>query len=469
MKVLWLCNVMLPAIAERLQLEASNKEGWLTGLAETLLRRGEENKIELGIACPVPEQLLQEKDICERKVDTQYGRIDVYGFREDVSRPHIYEKDLESAMTKILESCDPDVIHCFGTEYPHTLAMCRTCPEKSRLLIGIQGLCGVYADAYFADLPERVKNTVTFRDFVKRDSIPEQQRKFAMRGVFEKEAVELAGNITGRTAWDRFYAEKWNPQARYFMMNETLRPDFYGVHWKREDCEPCSIFVSQGDVPLKGLHYLLKALPAVLVRYPDTHVYVAGANITQYGTWKQKLKISAYGSYLRSLLKENGLQEHVTFLGRLNGGQMKERYLKSHLYVCCSSIENSPNSLGEAMLLGMPCVSADVGGIPSIFSGGEDGILYGGFRSPANEFDNMRDLKEPDEEQLERIAKRLSEAIIEIWMDERKTEQYCRNARNHAERTHDREANYNRLTEIYASIAGITSGGSGAEEEIHYR
>ena len=34
MKVLWVCNIMLPAIAGALHKEASNKEGWLSGLLE---------------------------------------------------------------------------------------------------------------------------------------------------------------------------------------------------------------------------------------------------------------------------------------------------------------------------------------------------------------------------------------------------------------------------------------------------
>ena len=44
MKVLWLCNIMLPRIAEELGMPKSNKEGWLTGISETILAN-KENKI----------------------------------------------------------------------------------------------------------------------------------------------------------------------------------------------------------------------------------------------------------------------------------------------------------------------------------------------------------------------------------------------------------------------------------------
>lgn len=454
MRVLWLCNMMLPAIAEQMKLEASNKEGWISGLASVMLRRQGENGIELAVAFPAPEALLSAgQTVCRHIVTLQGVDLICYGFRENTGRPDVYDEALEGRMREITDAFLPDIIHCFGTEYPHTLAMCRAFPAKSRLLIGLQGLCTLCADAYFANMPDKAIRTVTLRDILRRDSLLEQQRKFVRRGKMEKEAVTLAGNVTGRTAWDRFYTKEWNPEARYYSMNETLRGDFYETVWSRDACEPHSIFVSQGDYPLKGLHYMLKALPRILADYPDTKLYVAGNCVVNYGTLKQKLTISGYGRYLRRLIKENRLQEKVVFLGRLNSAQMKEQYLRSHIYVCCSSLENSPNSLGEAMLLGMPCVSADVGGIPSIFTDGEDGILFEGFRNSANGFYNTRILKQKNKQMFEDICQSLSEAVLEMWGEENKAEMYCGNARKHAERTHNRDQNYARMTEIYAEIA----------------
>ena len=442
MKVLWLCNIMLPMIAEQLNMEASNKEGWLSGLADVILKKRESNGIQLALAFPAPEQMLsKEQEICEHEITVQGCRVSCYGFREDVRKPEIYDGKLEDRMKRILDSWEPDLVHCFGTEYPHTLAMCRAMGRKDRLLISIQGLCGPCAECYFSDLPEKVICSVTLRDYLKKDSIRQQQRKFEMRGEMELEAVKLAGNIAGRTEWDRFYSEKWHKEAHYFKLNETLRENFYDSVWSREDCIPHSIFLSQGDYPIKGLHYMLKAMPAILAEYPDARVYVAGNSVVDYRTIKQKLKISGYGKYLRKLLRENNLQEKVVFLGKLDAEGMKERYLKSHLFVCCSSIENSPNSLGEAMLLGMPCVSADVGGIPSIFTGGEDGILYQGYRKELNSGSN-----------LETVSARLAESVIELWKNRDWQVEYCRNARKHAEENHDREKNYRKMTEIYTKI-----------------
>ena len=88
----------------------------------------------------------------------------------------------------------------------------------------------------------------------------------------------------------------------------------------------------------------------------------------------------------------------------------------------------------------------------SIFTDREDGILYEGFKTPENLFDNIRYEKETGEYTLENSVKSLANAVIEIWGDKEKMLQYCQNARNHAKKTHEREQNYRRMQEIYADI-----------------
>lgn len=454
MRILWVCNMMLPAVAEYLHREAGNKEGWLTGLSGVILERQKENGIVLGAAFPVEKEL----DGYRATIPVKGAALVCYGFYEDTGRAERYDKALEEKLSKIVLDFQPDVVHCFGTEYGHTLAVSRVFPEKNRILISIQGLCAVYANTYLANLPEYVVRRVTLRDLLKRDSLLQQRRKFVLRGEMEKEAIRNAGNVTGRTLWDKYYTREWNPSANYFSMNETLRPDFYSGRWDPEQCEPYTIFLSQGDYPVKGLHYMLLALPGILTHYPQAKVCVAGNSLVKDSTWKDRLKLSSYGKYLRDIIRENHLQDRVVFLGRLNVAQMKAQYLRSGLFVCCSTIENSPNSLGEAMMLGVPCVSADVGGIPSLFVHLEDGILYPGFRTKENSFDNVCDENGTEQEQLENNVEMLKNAIVKIWKDSSKIKDYSHHARLHAKETHNRERNYCKMMEIYAEII---AGGAG--------
>ena len=200
---------------------------------------------------------------------------------------------------------------------------------------------------------------------------------------------------------------------------------------------------------------MLQAMPEILKKYPDAEIYVAGNSIIKTAAekgmsgLKGKIKLESYGKYILSLMKQTGTLEKVHFLGRLDAEQMKQRYLDSHVFVCPSSIENSPNSVGEAMLLGVPTVCSDVGGVSSIFHGETcsartdlaaglseekaDGILY-----PVNDIHALAD------------------AVCRMFAGGDRVENYTKNAREHARENHNPEKNYGRLMEIYQAINKCT-------------
>lgn len=426
MRVLWVCNIILPAVARQLGVPHSNREGWLTAMMDRFLQEQHRNRITLGIAFPVTEELGNiDRDMTFGEEESCH----CYGFIEDLSTPEKYDSAIEDRMKEILEDFKPDIVHIFGTEFPHALACLRAYRRPARTLISIQGLVSSCAEAYMADLPTSVQRQVTFRDLVKKDSLKQQQAKFQKRGLYEKEAIRLTGHIAGRTDFDREMTSNINPEAKYHLLNETMRSCFYRDRWKRNECIPYSIFLSQGDYPLKGFHYLLKAMPMVLAQYPEAQVFVAGNNILRNETWQDRLKRSAYGKYLKKLIRENHLKDKVTMLDSLDAEGMKEQFLKSHVFVCPSVLENSPNSLGEAMLLGVPCVAADVGGVHNILMDGGDGLLY-----PAGSVEG------------------LAEKLIEIFSKESISQQYSQNARRHARETHDADQNYYKMIRIYEEI-----------------
>jgi glycosyltransferase involved in cell wall biosynthesis len=55
---------------------------------------------------------------------------------------------------------------------------------------------------------------------------------------------------------------------------------------------------------------------------------------------------------------------------------MVEIFKSSNVFVLPSFVENSPNSLGEAMMIGTPSICSAVGGIMSIIDNEKNGLLF---------------------------------------------------------------------------------------------
>lgn len=428
MRILWVLNLMPPVIGQKLGKECSVKEGWISGLLEQVVKGKGAEKISLGICYPVntkAEETRQEIRLGEKT-------ILCYGFVEDTVHPERdAEVELINRFGQIFSDFQGDLLHIFGTEYGHCLAAARAFSRPRRTLIGLQGIISLCAREYLADLPEKVYKKNSFRDWLKQDGIISQQEKFTLRGEREKKALRISGNVTGRTNFDREAAYEMNPKARYFTMNETLRKEFFNGRWGKNDCIPHRIFFSQADYPLKGFHYLLESLPRIKEEFPDVTVAVAGNSLIKGKTFKERMKISGYGKYLEELMKKVGMEEKIIFLGKLSAEEMKAEYLKCHTYVCASSLENSPNSLGEAMCLGVPVVASDTGGIPSMLTHEKEGLLF----PKGNE-------------------EALAQAVIRLWKDSRLCENLSEAAMLRGRKTHDGEKNFKRLLEIYREICG---------------
>ncbi len=440
--VLWICNIMLPVIAKELGLPYSNREGWLSGIYARI--RKENRDVKITVCFPMSREEIEKLPAnrilsCEKEQEKDKERLywrklrvlenPCYAFEEDLTHPENYDVRMEQQFEEILAEAKPDILHIFGTEFPHTLAAVRAYQDPAHTLIGIQGLCGEIAKVYRAGLPDSVWSQISFRDFLRRDSMKQQQNKFFQRAEHEKQALLLTGHITGRTEFDRAGTAAVNPKAQYHTMNETMRPEFYEGSWAIEHTEPYSIFLGQGDYPLKGMHFLLEAMGKLKDAYPALHLYVAGNSIISCKTLKEKCKLSAYGKYLRVLMRVYELEERVTVLGKLSAAQMKEQFLRASVFVCPSVLENSPNTLGEAMLLGVPVVAARTGGIPSMVEDGVTGLLF-----------HNQD------------ADDLADSIAQIWADPKYAKELSRQERIRAGQVHDGEKNYERLLQIYGEI-----------------
>ena len=69
------------------------------------------------------------------------------------------------------------------------------------------------------------------------------------------------------------------------------------------------------------------------------------------------------------------LRGAVEWLGSLAPAEIVSELKATSVYVHPSIVENSPNSLAEAMILGVPCVASSAGGVPSLLKDGHEGLL----------------------------------------------------------------------------------------------
>lgn len=412
-RVLWVCNKVPTAIANKTGLENKSVGGWLDYFCEELLHI---DKIELTVVA--------------------LGDIDTTRKFED-NQVYIFTSEKHIDFTNIIKSVNPDIIHIWGTEYLHSNKALKASQKTGKLdkaVISIQGLVSLYGYYHYTEgLPHNVIHRLMPRDLVRPSSIAYGRKDFISRGKAEIETVKIAHNIIGRTDWDRAAVYFYNPSAKYYFCNECLRDSFYTRKWEISNMERHSIFISQCSYPVKGFHYVIEALKYILSRYPDTKVYTTGKNLLNLSL-VDKLKKTSYQQFILDLIKKEKLEKHVFFLGTLTEKEMCDQYLKCHVFVSPSTIENSPNSVGEAMILGCPVVASDVGGVKNMLVHNQEGFVY---QSSAPYM--------------------LAYYICKIFDDDMLARTFSQNARKHANKIFDRDKNFSTLLDIYNSISNKVS------------
>lgn len=363
MKVLWTANLIPANLAVKLNITTEVLGGWVESMAKQLCKA---DGIELAIACKCEET---------RVFSEESDGVKYYSLNYSDSTEF---NALVSVCSKIISDFSPEIVHIEGTEFLHSKAM--LCAAKSQnipTVVSMQGILNGYYNYQCGNLQiDDMMFSKSITDIFSAWILHLRKTKwFKPRMKFEKEIIENADYILGRTTWDRAHSYAINPNAKYYSCSRILRAPFYEEKWNLEKAERHSIYVGNGYNALKGVHFVVMALPYLIREYPDIKVYVAGYKPYQNNDKRSILK-KGYAAYLKKLICDLGVQDHIEFTGPLKAHQVAKMLSKVNAYVLCSTIENSPNTLGEAMMVGTPCVAAYVGGVSDMAEDGKEALFY---------------------------------------------------------------------------------------------
>jgi glycosyltransferase involved in cell wall biosynthesis len=356
MKVLWFSPT---ASLFESRISGHNGGGWISALEERIRAQ---SSVELGVVfeygSPVDSSVIERVTYYPLKITQK-------------KRKQRLASAIEESL-KIIDDFQPDVIQFFGSEWWYGLLAEHT---DIPCVVHMQGSLPSYYNArYPAGFSVWNKLLSRHTSFMQKLLVFRIDSTFRKNAEQEERIIKANRYFMGRTHWDRSIVRFYNPDASYFACQEMLRSCFLEseAHWKFSSGKVKIMSTISGPL-YKGMDVILKT--ARLLREHSSIDFewrvcgVANADLME----------SVYG--IQSALVG------VKLLGVVSQDELVEHLLASTFYVHPSYIDNSPNSVCEAQVLGVPVIATNVGGVSSLVEDGKTGFLV-----PANDPLKIADL-----------------------------------------------------------------------------
>jgi len=361
MRALWFTNSLCNY---KTHTNGYNGEGWITSLHESFLSfcpdiqlgvcfcmDGQPTKVEYKntVYYPIP---YHSKSIKDKVIDfLRYA---------DETRDSILWPYYIKHFKQVIQDFQPDVIEIFGSEVYIGLASIAAKELNIPCCLHIQGLLSFYME-------KLLPNGITKEAFIMKDGLKGAFANFQLllywrRSCYrEKVLLKAVPHFIGRTTWDKQAVCILNPYAEYHYGGEIFRSCFYKTEERHLPKKTVIITTSSG-ASYKGFDIILN-IAKILKQ--EMHIDFE---------WK------VYGNvdykFFERVTKINHNDVNVSLMGIIAAEELKGAMLNATVYVQPSYIENSPNSLAEAQILGVPVVATNVGGTSSMVQDNETGFLF---------------------------------------------------------------------------------------------
>lgn len=414
MRVLWLTPAQLPAVTGESAMVGG---GWLEGLRLALERF--EPGIELGIAArsSSPRAPVQQGNATYFALGP-WGRSRYQSAAEAWGRGGGDAQTI-SAARHVIRQFRPDLVHVHGTEHALGFAAIGSGIPSVATLQGIATVC----EHFMLDvvpLSQIIRSSAT-RSFLRGAGLIPNYLSMRRRAVDERAIIRGLDHFMGQTEWDKTVLKFLNSSAKYFHTECVVQPVYYEQQWSPPQSPEKTIFCVGKAAPYKGLETLLEAVRVLrMAGSRSIRLRVAGA-----------VRGSALWPTLSAIVRRGDIQSQVVWLGPLSAAGLVSESRRANVFVHPSHIDNQPNSLIEAMLMGMPIVAGAVGGVPELLEHETNGLLY-----------------------HDRDPYALAGALARLLDDEAYARSLGREARRTAHVRHDPETIARRTSAVYDAILG---------------
>lgn len=343
--------------------------GWITSLIRLVKNNTE---VKLGVVYATNSQN-ERYNIDDIKLFPVYIKsLSVWGklrlYYGDYKHQHF--DDYINGAQKAIENFRPDIIHLFGLEgkFAHILGHAH-CP----IVCHLQGILPPIANAFFPSGMSKSSLLWPFsvREWILRNGYLYSKKSIQINGEEEILLFHELQYAMGRTEWDYEVSQLLAPKSKYFHVDEVLRQPFYdnAGKWQVRNNGKLAIVSTLSETIYKGLDLVLKT--AKLLKEETSLDFEW--NVIGIGTDSNFVKFFERNYGIKSS------DVNINYLGVKKPDEIIQILLNATVYVHTSYIDNSPNSVCEAQMIGCPVIATNVGGVSSLVKDGKTGFLV-----PAN-------------------------------------------------------------------------------------